>query len=58
MKKEQIIGIIRHILTFAGGVIIAKGLATDAVILEIIGSVTTLIGGVWSIVDKIKKGEI
>jgi hypothetical protein len=58
MKKEQIIGIIRHILTFAGGVIIAKGLATDAVILELIGSVTTLIGGVWSIVDKIKKGEI
>ena len=58
MKKEQIIGIIRHILTFAGGVIIAKGLANDAVILELIGSVTTLIGGVWSIVDKIKKGEI
>ena len=38
MKKEQILGIVRHILTFAGGFVVAKGLA-DAALMSILISV-------------------
>jgi hypothetical protein len=54
MKMEQVMGIIRHILTFVGGVVVAKGLVDEALITEIIGGTLTLIGGIWSIVSKIK----
>lgn len=54
MNKEQILGAIRHTLTFIGGFVIAKGLLEEGVVVEIIGGVVTLVGTVWSIVDKIK----
>ena len=31
MQKEQILGIVRHALTFIGGALVAKGLATEVV---------------------------
>lgn len=52
MKKEQVLGIVRHVLTFAGGILVAKGIATEAMSQELIGAVITLIGGIWSIVSK------
>jgi hypothetical protein len=55
MKKEQVLGILRHALTFAGGLLVARGLATEALSQEIIGSTITLIGAVWSIIEKNKK---
>ncbi len=55
MKKEQILGIVRHVLTFAGGLLVAKGLATEALAQEIIGATITLIGGIWSIIEKNRK---
>ena len=58
MKKEQVIGIVRHILTFVGGVIVAKGLTTDAVMVELTGAAMTAIGIIWSIVSKMKSEEI
>lgn len=54
MSKEQVLGAIRHTLTFVGGFVIAKGLLEEGVVVEIIGGVVTLVGTVWSIVDKIK----
>jgi len=29
MNKEQVLGLVRHILTFVGGILVAKGLATE-----------------------------
>jgi hypothetical protein len=58
MKKEQVIGIVRHILTFVGGVIVAKGLTTDAAMVELTGAAMTAIGIIWSIVSKTKSEEI
>ena len=29
LKREQVLGVIRHTLTFIGGVVISKGIATD-----------------------------
>jgi hypothetical protein len=54
MKKEQILGIIRHSLTFIGGILLMKGLIDEATWTEISGSALTLVGTVWSVVDKNK----
>lgn len=55
MNQEQVMGIIRHILTFVGGIVVMKGLVDEAVVLEITGGVLTLVGGIWSIIAKVKK---
>ena len=52
LTKEQIIGIVRHSLTFVGGVLVAKGLIDEATATEIIGSIITLTGVIWSIIVK------
>ena len=54
LTKEQVLGIIRHALTFIGGIVIARGLADETVVTEIIGGVVTLVGAIWSIVAKNK----
>ena len=58
MNKEQVMGIVRHVLTFVGGVIVAKGLTTDAAMLELTGAAMTAIGTIWSIVAKIKSEQV
>jgi hypothetical protein len=55
MKKESVLGVVRHTLTFVGGILIAKGLIDEGVLSEIIGGVITLAGGLWSVIDKAKK---
>lgn len=54
MKKEQILGILRHSLTFIGGLLVMKGLVEETTANEIVGSVITLVGTIWSIVEKTK----
>lgn len=52
LTREQVLGIIRHTLTFVGGIVVAKGLVDETVVTEIIGGVLTLTGAIWSIVAK------
>lgn len=52
MKKEIVLGIVRHTLTFVGGILVMKGIVDETTLTEIIGGVMTLVGGVWSIVSK------
>ena len=54
MNQDQLLGLVRHTITFIGGILVAKGLATEAVSQELIGAVVTLAGAVWSIVSKKK----
>ena len=54
MTQAQVLGIVRHALTFVGGILVLQGYTTDASFLEISGLITTAIGAVWSVVDKIK----
>ena len=54
IMKDQTLGLIRHALTFAGGIIVAKGLVDSALSAEIIGAVMTLVGAGWSIASKKK----
>lgn len=48
----EILGLIRHVLTFVGGIIVAKGLIDESLSQEIIGGLMTVVGGVWSVVSK------
>jgi hypothetical protein len=52
LTKEQVLGIVRHTLTFVGGIVVMKGLVDEASVTEIIGGVMTLTGTIWSIIDK------
>ena len=53
--KEQFLGIVRHSLTFIGGIMVMKGVIDDAMLSEVIGGVVTLSGTIWSIVAKQKE---
>lgn len=55
MDKAQIMGIIRHILTFAGGFAVAKGWLDEGMLVEVVGGIATIIGVVWSALQK--KGQ-
>ena len=52
MNKDQVLGIIRHTLTFVGGFLVMKGLVEESMVTEIVGGVVALVGSVWSIVAK------
>jgi hypothetical protein len=52
LSKEQILGIVRHALTFVGGIAVMKGLVDETIVTEIVGATATLIGAIWSIVNK------
>jgi hypothetical protein len=52
MKKIQILALIRHILTFVGGILIMKGVLDETTFTEISGGLLTLIGGTWSVLEK------
>tara|TARA_R100000808_G_scaffold512_1_gene2676 strand:+ start:25149 stop:25316 length:168 start_codon:yes stop_codon:yes gene_type:complete len=55
MSKEAILGIVRHILTFGGGFITERGLATGEEVTTGVAAVVTLVGLVWSVMNKRKK---
>jgi hypothetical protein len=55
LTKEQILGIIRHVLTFTGGFLVVKGYFDSTLLNELIGGVIALTGTVWSVIDKNKK---
>jgi hypothetical protein len=52
MTKEQVKGLIRHSLTFVGGILITRGIIDEATATEIIGLVMTLVGTIWSVISK------
>jgi hypothetical protein len=53
-SKEQLLGIVRHSLTFIGGIFITKGLIDESILNEVIGGAIALTGAIWSIVVKNK----
>lgn len=57
LTKEQLKGIIRHTLTFVGGILVLKGYLDEALVTEIVGAGVTLTGAIWSIIQKNKKED-
>jgi hypothetical protein len=54
LSKDQLLGVVRHSLTFIGGILITKGLVDEGLFSEITGGILTLTGAVWSIINKKK----
>ena len=54
MTLEKILGIVRHTLTFAGGFLVTSGYITESMLDAGIGAIATLVGIVWSVIDKNK----
>ena len=52
--KDQLSGLIRHALTFVGGIIVTKGLIDESLFQEVLGGIMTLLGAGWSIWQKKK----
>jgi hypothetical protein len=52
LNKEQWLGILRHTLTFAGGIGVTVGYIDAAVVTEVIGLTISLVGIVWSVLTK------
>lgn len=55
LTKEELLGIVRHGLTFIGGIVITGGLIDSSLYSELSGGILTLAGVIWSIIDKRKK---
>ena len=54
MTKEQLQGIVRHTLTFVGGILVLKGYIDESTLTEVIGASVTLAGTLWSVFSKQK----
>ena len=52
LNKEQILSIIRQVLTATGAILITAGVMQDGMYTELLGTIMTLISGIWSVVDK------
>lgn len=52
MNKEIVLGIVRHILTAVGGVLITKGFVDSAGLEQAIGGLVAIVGVVWSVASK------
>jgi len=48
MTGEQIAGIVRHVLTFGGGIAVGKGWIDEVTMTAVVGGVVTIVGAVWS----------
>lgn len=49
MNKEQVLGVVRHVLTFGGGYVVAKGFLDEATMTAVVGAIITIGGALWSI---------
>jgi hypothetical protein len=49
MNKEQVLGVVRHILTFGGGIVVSRGMLDEATMTAVVGAVITIGGALWSI---------
>jgi hypothetical protein len=52
MSKNQILSLIRHTLTFVGGVLLTHGTIDESVMEQIIATTLSLVGLVWGVIEK------
>lgn len=51
-NPQQTQGIVRHFLTFIGGILVTKGYVDEETATQTSGLITSLIGIIWSIWSK------
>ena len=49
ITQDQLLGIVRHTLTFIGGILVWKGMIDSTMETQLIGSAVGLVGLVWSV---------
>ena len=54
LMQSAIIALLRHLLTFIGGTLVAKGILDATALQEIIGALITLLSVGWMAVEKVK----
>lgn len=54
MSKEMVLGLARHLMTFGGGLLASKGYIDNGDVEMAVGAAVTLLGIVWSAIDKRK----
>ena len=54
LMQSAVIALLRHLLTFIGGTLVAKGVIDTATLTEIIGAIITLLSVGWMAVEKVK----
>lgn len=54
LTKDKVLGLLRHVLTFVGGLLVMFGIMEDGMWLEISGIISTFVGGLWSWIQKQK----
>ena len=54
LMKSAVIALLRHLLTFIGGTLVAKGIIDTESLQEIIGAVLTLLSVGWMSLEKYK----
>jgi len=52
IMNDKIKGLLRHVLTFAGGYLVTQGIIDEQTLTEVVGAVITLAGFAWSWIDK------
>lgn len=59
LMQSAVIALLRHILTFIGGTIVAKGLMSEELMLELVGGLITILSTCWMFISKLKgKDEV
>lgn len=52
MTWDKISGVVRHVLTFAGGYLVSKGFVDAATLDQLVGAAITIGGVIWSVAVK------
>ena len=58
LTKEQLLGLVRHTLSFIGGILIAYSMVNPGMMNVILGSASTITSVIWSIMQKRPLTEI
>lgn len=54
MSQDDILGILRHVLTTAGGALVTDGVLTSSQLHDGVGAVIVIAGIAWSLVNKMQ----
>ena len=54
IMKAAVIALLRHLLTFIGGTLVAKGILDSAALTELIGAIISIVSVSWMAISKYK----
>lgn len=52
LNKVTVMALVRHAMTFAGGVLISAGIFDAGTIEQLTGAIVTIAGALWSLYEK------